>query len=72
MITGRVVVGLPLNLFSVRWKYSCMALLAGISSFYARYVRKGANDFLICEWIVVFHYTFCRAFCLKFLWGGRC
>ena len=29
MITGRVVVGLPLNLFSVRWKYSSMALLAG-------------------------------------------
>ena len=38
MITGRVVVGLPLNLFSVRWKYSCMALLAGISSFLRKYI----------------------------------
>ena len=28
MITGRVVVGLPLNLISVRWKQSCMALFA--------------------------------------------
>ena len=72
MITGRVVVGLPLNLSSVRWKYSCMAFWQVSPHFYAIYVRKGANDFLICEWIVVFHYTFCRAFCLKFLWGSRC
>ena len=40
MITGRVVVGLPLNLFSLRWKYSCMALLAGISSFLRKICPK--------------------------------
>ena len=40
MTTGRVVVGLPLNLFSVRWKYSCMALLAGISSFLRKICQR--------------------------------
>ena len=40
MITGRVEVGLPLNLFSVRWKYSSMALLAGISSFLRKIIMS--------------------------------
>ena len=40
MITGRVVVGLPQSLFSVRWKYSCLALLAGISSFLRKICPK--------------------------------